>query len=68
MSHWSEKDARMKPRVNTEEVERNAEIWRKKRGGMSHGQLAKLYGMSRQRICQICQREKYRVQQMHSGE
>ena len=52
---------------------RNAEIWKKKKGGMSHTQLSQEYGVSRQRINQICRREEYReinerMQKMHTGE
>jgi Mor family transcriptional regulator len=55
---WSEKGANMPPKMGESNTDaRNKEIWRKKKGGMSHSQLAKMYGVSRQRINSICRRE-----------
>lgn len=56
-----------------EKVDRNGAIWRKKKGGMSHAQLSKEYGITRQRINQICRREERReinerMQKVHTGE
>lgn len=40
-----------------EQKERNAEIWRKRKMGMTYRAIGKEYGLSRDRIKCICDRE-----------